>query len=262
MSLLIMCTTLDTNAQSSDLEIASIINKFQQKSRIGLDSKSIFISAGLQFLNIPYVGGTLEGINEELKINLKGQDCVTFVEYTLALACTNDVDSFKSFIANLRYNGKTIDGFGSRMHYLSQWQESLKRMKIYQNFSEVGNDSTTIAYSFMTNNLEYYPHIKDKGIFQKIKSEEKRLNAKKQVFRYFTFSDIDESKLNHGDIVAFLSKKQGLDFDHLGFVVVDAKGNRKLLHASLDFKKIMLSPVNIKLYLRMHKKFKGLVVIN
>lgn len=259
---IILCISIDIQAQSSDIEISAIIKEFQKKSQAGLDTKALIVSAAIQFLNTPYIGGTLEGNNEELRINLKGQDCVTFVEYAMALACTNDVDSFKSFIANLRYNGKEMDGFASRMHYLSQWLESLERMKIYHNFSRIGNKTTTITYSFMSDNIQYYPKLKDEGSLKVIKLEENRLNKEKKVFKYFRFNDLDESKLAHGDIVGFISKKKGLDFDHLGIVYVTKNGDRKLLHASLDFKKVMITKENLSVYLRNHKKFLGMAVIN
>jgi hypothetical protein len=254
--------TLVVSSQSSDKEISYLINEFQKKNRGSLDTKSLIMNAAVQFINTPYVGGTLEGASEELKINLNGQDCVTFVEYSMAFACTNDVDSFKSFLANLRYNGKSIDGFASRMHYLSQWQESLERMKIYHNFGQVGSKKTSINYSFMTSNTKYYPQLKDKRSLKTIQLEEDRLNDKKKIFQFYTSEDLDETKLEHGDIVAFLSKKDGLDFDHLGFVYVDKNGNKKLLHASLDYKIVMITSESIKNYLKNHKKFKGVVLIS
>lgn len=50
--------------------------------------QSYVAEMGRQFLDTPYKGGTLEGENEMLRINLDGMDCTTFIENVMALALT------------------------------------------------------------------------------------------------------------------------------------------------------------------------------
>src|SRR5690606_12471803 len=82
----------------------------------------------------PYVAHTLEVPGpERLVINLRGLDCVSFVENTLALsrlvrAGVSDFEAFQAEIRALRYRDGAIDGYPSRLHYFTEWIADNERM--------------------------------------------------------------------------------------------------------------------------------------
>ena len=82
---------------------------------------------GNQFLGTPYVGKTLELPGEEqLVINLMEVDCTTFVETVLALTITikqgaSDFQKVAATLEQMRYLNGSNTGYGSRLHYFSDW---------------------------------------------------------------------------------------------------------------------------------------------
>ena len=87
------------------------------------------VSHALSFLDVPYVANTLEmDGEEELVINCDEVDCTTFVEYVMALAKTpeqanGDISetAFAENLTKIRYRNGKIDGYTSRLHYVSDW---------------------------------------------------------------------------------------------------------------------------------------------
>ncbi len=70
------------------------------------------------------------------------------------------------------------------------------------------------------------------------------------------------SKIQSGDIVAFATDIDGLDFVHLGFAVSSEKdGKIHLLHASSKAKKVVISKKTLAKYAREYSKVSGIVVL-
>ena len=62
--------------------------------------------------------------------------------------------------------------------------------------------------------------------------------------------------IQNGDVIAFLSTHNDLDFKHVGFVYI--RYNIKyILHASQEKKVVCISDVTIDQYLLKNKKIKG-----
>lgn len=216
---------------------------------------------GLALLGKPYVAATLEYSPEQLVINLNKVDCTTFVEQCVALSMSSTAQEFSINLKKLRYRNGQIDGYASRIHYLSEWINNLKTFKNYTDFGQNGKLKHTIKVGFMSTYPHYYTALNDKEQLYRIKQMEKEINNKKYTYGYYTLANFDEAKLEDGDIVAFLSNKAGLDFDHLGFVYRDQTNQFKLLHASTDSRKVEITKTTLKVYLQTHKKFKGMVLI-
>lgn len=70
-------------------------------------------------------------------------------------------------------------------------------------------------------------------------------------------NDSDTNNLiQNGDVIAFVSSRNDLDFKHVGFVYF--KNNKKyILHASQEKKVVCISDVTIDQYLLKNKKIKG-----
>ena len=90
------------------------------------DANSLVAQYGEWLLGTPYVAHTLEGDTEMLTINIDELDCTTFVETLYALTRTTLTGrySWRDFAHNLediRYRGGNLNGYASRLHYISDW---------------------------------------------------------------------------------------------------------------------------------------------
>lgn len=79
-----------------------------------------------KLLGTPYVAHTLEGDREYLSINVDQLDCTTFVETLAALTKAAKAKSpswyaYASALESIRYHSGHIDGYASRLHYISAW---------------------------------------------------------------------------------------------------------------------------------------------
>lgn len=207
------------------------------------DPNERIITLAKKFEGTPYVAGTLESSDgeEHLTVNLDELDCTTFVDVVTALAYTagQHRTSWRDFTAaleRLRYRGGEMQGYASRLHYFSDWvvdntargniKEVTNRMPSYKDEIKTLN--------FMSRNRDKYPALADSATFEKFKSYEIGYrNHMYPVMKSRTLGSRDtRSALRDGDIVALVTKTQGLDVVHLGFIVKDDKGVPYLLNAS------------------------------
>jgi len=225
------------------------------------DFKYNLVETAKLFIGTPYVAGTLEKTPEHLVIDFTGLDCITFVENAIALTLAKDEGAFRSVLQSLRYRRGIINGYPSRIHYLSEWLVRIGRQGMFTQLNNGGDLCFEPNLHFMSSNPQYYTALKQDSIAAKaIKQHELTFNEMKIGFPYYSKNAFEDRFLKHGDIVAFKSKKAGLDFDHLGLVVVE--GNKKLLiHASLDYKKVLITKETVKDYLMRIKKFDGISII-
>ena len=86
------------------------------------------VTYAINFLDVPYVEHTLDLDGpEELVLNCDEMDCTTFVEYVLAEALcpveNGDISesTFAQNVVNIRYRDGKINGYTSRLHYISDW---------------------------------------------------------------------------------------------------------------------------------------------
>ncbi|MDE6086020.1 MAG: DUF1460 domain-containing protein, partial [Muribaculaceae bacterium] len=122
---------------------------------------------GKQFINTPYVAGTLEGDTEELRVNIDELDCTTFVDNVLAIAYTAGEGrlSWRDFIYNLenmRYRSGTMNGYSSRLHYFSDWVvDNVHRGNFKEFTSHIPGCSWEVkTIDFMSSNRDKYPALK------------------------------------------------------------------------------------------------------
>jgi hypothetical protein len=89
---------------------------------------------------------------------------------------------------------------------------------------------------------------------------EKKINKRK--YYYIPNDKINkiETKLKTGDIIAFATNIEGLDYTHTGLVYVDADGKARLMHASSTKKKVVLD-TTISEYAKPIKKNIGISVL-
>lgn len=250
--------------QETDEEIYN--RKVQNAKGVALDDFTLNIAKS--FLNRPYKAHTLEGNqNEKLITNLREFDCSTFVESCIAMGLTyrkDDIsfDKFKKYLQRLRYykNGK-IKGYESRINYFSDWLYTHEEDGLLQDVtSSMGGVAWKKDINFMSTHWNKYPFPKDNELLEKIKKIEEKING--QTFTYIPKANIKsiENQFLNGDIVGITTNVDGLDIAHEGFAIRLQDKRVYLLHASSDFKRVMVSDKPLSEYIAKNKNQTGIMV--
>ena len=211
---------------------------------------------GTFFLGKPYQSGTLEkGSQEELIVDLREFDCVTFLENTLALAFLERYDAaavplFLDNLKKIRYRNGKVEGYTSRLHYSSDWLYEMQRQGFLEDVTrECGGIHFPIDVFFMTKNACRYPAFeKDSLLIFQMEQIETAIGKRK--YFYIPKKDIGkiQEKIQEGDIVLLTTGIKGLDTSHVGIAV--KKGEKTyLLHASSTAGKVVLSALPLSEYM-------------
>lgn len=223
-----------------------------------------------QFKGIPYAASTLERNDpEQLVVNLTGLDCTTLVETSLALARTHRQGgkTFEAFCHNLetlRYRGGMMDGYLSRLHYFSWWwHDNANR----GNIGEVILPTSLTAPVNVDNH--YMSQHPDKYKFLRLHPEwVDSIKAMEQAAngidgRYLPQDNVKLTRaklkaIEDGDLVAIVTRKDGIDYSHLGLAVWGKDGQLHLLNASSIHKKVVEEPKTLFRYLQEHPSSIGI----
>jgi len=230
------------------------------------------VQAAGTFLGKPYVYHTLEGNQtEQLVVNLHEFDCTTFIETTLALALAQHElparhtpaqleTTFRRYLTKLRYRNGQIDGYASRLHYLSDWLRDNERKGILQDVTrEIGGIQVQKTVNYMTAAMHKYPPLADPAVFKQM--NEVQVAISQQPFYFIPTKQFKsvETKFREGDIVMLTAARPGLDMRHVGYATW-REGKLYLLHASSDHKKVMLTNQPLADYLMANKRLSGVRV--
>ena len=250
--------------QETDEEIYN--RKVQNAKGAALDDFTLNIAKS--FLNRPYKSHTLEGNqNEKLVTNLREFDCSTFVESCIAMGLTyrkDDIsfDKFKKYLQRLRYykNGK-IKGYESRINYFSDWLYTHEEDGLLQDVTaSMGGVEWKKNINFMSTHWNKYPFPKDNELLEKIQKIEEKING--QSFTYIPKTKIKsiENQFLNGDIIGITTNIDGLDITHEGFAIRLQDKRVYLLHASSDFKRVMVTDKPLSEYMAKNKNQTGIMV--
>jgi hypothetical protein len=238
-----------------------------------LDLSERVKKVGEYFLNVPYVEKTLDidSSRELLVVNLRGLDCVTFFENTLAVTrlLTSRDRSFESFQDQLmrsRYYEGRLDGFGSRLHYTSDYfYDNARRGLLREVTREIGGKKAileTKAINFMSTHPNAYKQLAyDPMEVAKIEAAENRINARGGYY-YIKKEDVAsiESGIQDGDLIGITVNVAGLDCSHTGIAVKGKDGRIHLMNASMVFKKVIISEQPLADYLAGNSKQTGIMI--
>lgn len=240
---------------------------------------SLMLYYASQFLDVPYVAHTLESKDgqERLVVNLRQMDCTTLVETVaaLTLATTRGEARWQDFchwLQALRYIGGQMDGYASRCHYFSQWIASAQAQGLV---TEVTGDSAAAYFPFtathslrlhyMSRHRQSYPAIHaNEAEARRVAHHERRYSGVQ--VRYIPASLTGRSReelscIRDGDILAMVTKKDGLDVSHLGLAVWGKDGKLHLLNASSLYHRVVLDSVPLHDYLVKHPSSVGIRVV-
>lgn len=277
-------TPVPTYTKKDSTQVVTLLKKGQSQPK----GTNLMIFYANQLKDIPYVASTLEVNPEEhLAINLTQLDCATLVDNAVALTLTttrsksNNFSDFCYWLQRIRYRNGQLDGYASRNHYFTQWVNSNEKMGIVQEIT--GNKENgyspftaqkTIDLHYMTAHPEQYPLLKKEkaqGVHTRsnsqsalIKQYEQEANGK--VSRYIPHSLLNKGKdilgaVQDGDILALVTKKDGLDVSHLGLAVWGKDGKLHLLNASSIHHKVVLEPMTLYQYMTKHPSQLGIRVV-
>ena len=210
------------------------------------------ILIGQFFIGAPYLSNRLSKSNpEKVYFSFADFDCVTFVENVLALYYSDGTNS--KFIENLikiRYNDSI--SYENRNHYLTSGLEKLVKLNILTPINNPFNSKSVFK------SIDYLSeHVNNKHIDRSKLIKTENSISSRPIYYFDSMNDSDTNNIiQNGDVIAFVSSRNDLDFKHVGFVYI--RNNKKyILHASQEKKVVCISDVTIDQYLLKNKKIKG-----
>ena len=247
----------------------AIAKKFFQSVTKKSAIDSAMIQAGLFFLETPYVGGTLDGTEEEeLVVNLRKLDCTTLVENCLALSRTiqhpsPDGEIFERELRQIRYRKGIINGYVSRLHYTTDWIHDNVDKGILEDMTyALGGRKLKVDVHFMSDNPEKYVHLADNPEnVRQMALIEQAINARNNYY-YIPKKEIaqHQSLIKNGDIICFTTAIPGLDISHLGIAYWN-KRQLTFIHASSAAKKVIINPESLVDYCNAGRSCTGIRVL-
>ena len=226
---------------------------------------------GISMLDTPYVGGVLDRENsEELVLNTDELDCTTFVEYVIAMTLApmkenniKDEAVFSDYVQKLRYRDGKVEGYTSRLHYMTEWAQNAIKVGILEDVTATNSQYTMqVQTTYMTSHPQLYRHLANNAQnVQKMREIEQRLNGTEVHY-------IPQDKLpsdgfdwiHDGDIIMFTTNEPGLDIAHMG-LAFKVNGKLALLHASSKDKKVTVTKYTINKLMEDNPKWTGIRVL-
>ena len=214
------CLQLSHASESDSIKICKLLEESKRYSQAD-DVVSYFAK---KFVGIPYVANTLEVNDEEqLVVNLRQMDCTTYVEtvVSLALCVQNGQFTYQDYInalRNLRYRNGVIDGYGSRLHYFSDWidnNENMGFVKEVQSPNPPFSAIQVLNLDFMSKHPHSYKALRiSPYLVEEIRETEINLNGKKM--NYIPKSSLANTSLlrkviRNGDILAIVTNVESAE---------------------------------------------------
>lgn len=265
-SVIFLCLFVLCSFQQSESDEEIYTRKILNAKGSSLDDFTLNIAKS--FLNRPYKAHTLEGNTpEKLVVNLREFDCLSFVESCIAMGLTyrkNDIsyDKYESYLKRLRYYNKgKIKGYESRIHYFSDWLYTHENDGLMEDITpSLGGIEWKKNVNFMSTHWNKYSFPDNTSLQEKIQKIEEKMNA--QNYSFVPKSKVKgiENQLLNGDIIAITTSVEGLDITHVGFAIRLQDKRVYLLHASSEFKRVMVTDKPLAEYLAKNKTHTGIMV--
>lgn len=224
-----MTALFTDNLQTRDLQFIRqlLLETRQLKSVSGRMKQFSARLLGFPYNRQPLIGSPTQP--EVLVTRMDSFDCLTFLETLLALARIQNADEFPAALRNIRYlNGEV--SYRTRLHYATDWShQQIERGVLTE----------------MTVGEETLP--REKPLFY-VKS----LPPKLARFRYFPRQRIDSVSrwLLDGDIIYFVSGREGLDVSHMGLIIRD---NQRVLMRNATRSHRQVIEQELSEYFRLNK---------
>lgn len=211
-------------------------------------------------------GGDPSGL-EPLTLSLTRFDCVTLVEACLAVARVAggagapSWERFGDEVTQMRYRGGERRGYGSRLHYFSEWIADGERRGLVRDLgAELGGREDARPLRFMTEHRDSYPGLASDEVFREIGRVERSLDGRPR--RVVPTKRIPEvvPRIESGDVLAFATEIAGLDVTHAAFAYRDAAGVLRVLHAPLSGGVVEVTRATLPEYVAAIRRATGILV--
>ncbi len=222
---------------------------------------------------VPYQNWTLE-IDDRIEspsINMIGLDCWTFFETCLGTARMLGYNKSNFQPADLlreveftRYRGGRCNGgYLERIHYLAEW--------FYENDARGTCDYVTRDFgnaqrisgrkiSEMTTLWKSYRYLRNTpSLLSGMKSQENYVQQMPVYYIPKSRVASIESKIHSGDVIGIVTKYNGGFCSHVGLANRTSDGVTRFMHASRDFRKVVVDS-SISGYLGRYSKHAGIIV--
>lgn len=250
-----------------DREICeALLRSLYQSGKQACSIPEMIVKAGFRFLDAPYQEGTLERDGtEELVVNLRTFDCVTLVESAivlanLGLAGKTSFQDFAAALERIRYRGGCRNGYPSRLHYFTDWLLDNGRRGILREITrELGGTPFRKDFHALTDRRGEIPALQDASAFRRMRIVEAACSHR--TLHHIPKARVREmeNRIESGDIIAITTDAAGIDVLHVGIAVRVRRGLR-LLHASSQAGKVILSDATLRRYLFSHPGRTGILV--
>lgn len=252
----------------NNLLFDELVHKAKKNKWNELPMSELMKNIALEFIDIPYVGGTLDENSKEVcTVLLDKLDCVTYFETVLGLAiCFKKSQySFSELVSQIqktRYRNGVIENYTSRLHYTADWiYENVKNYVISDITKDIGGQKIFFDTYFMSKNPLHYKSLNSNPEFVEIiKKQENEIN--KREYYYIPKEKLGKKikGIETCDIIALTTSLKGLDYSHIGFAYKNKDGEIQFLHASSAKKKVVLDTF-LSDYLNGKKNDTGITVL-
>jgi hypothetical protein len=224
----------------------------------------------------PYEGFTLEEYiraggspvrSEPLTLSLTRFDCVSFVEACLAIARVvrgpepPSWEAFANQMERMRYRGGVRGGYGSRLHYFSEWLADNERRGLVRRLGqELGGRRDDRPLRFMSSNADAYPAMAYPETRAEIAAMERSLDGQPRWVVPNAGIPRVSDRIETGDVLAFATSIPGLDVSHAAFAYRDGGGVLRVLHAPLGGGVVEITDATLPQYVARIRQATGILV--
>jgi hypothetical protein len=228
----------------------------------------LITETALFFLGTPYVASTLEKEPEQLVVNLREMDCTTLVETCLALAHTlksgkPSLEAYGRHLQRLRYRDGVIRDYTDRLHYFSDWIHENERKGLVRDMTRhIGGKPHRLTVSYLSAHPGSYPPLAaSPQRIEVIRHQEEEISARTG-YALIPGDSVEACAdgMENGDIVCFVTRIDGLDLSHLGFIY--RKGEiLSFIHASSSAQKVIVEPRSLARYVKDIRTTAGVMIV-
>ncbi len=226
---------------------------------------------GRALVGTPYVNYTLE-LHDRLEtpcVNMDGMDCWTFFEIALGTARAFRIsprptpDDLLRMIEIDRYRGGRCNGtFTSRLHHLEDWSQDNEKRGLLKDLTPTlpGARKLNREMNYMGKNWKSFRQLKANP---KLVPTMVRVEAElsRRGIYYIPKEKVGavEKYLRNGDVISIVTTWPGTYTSHVGLAVRDGRGGIRFLHASRNYRKVVLDE-RLSTYLKNNSKHLGIMV--
>lgn len=226
---------------------------------------------GRALVGTPYVNYTLE-LDDRLEtpcVNMDGMDCWTFFEIALGTARAFRIsprptpDDLLRMIEIDRYRGGRCNGtFTSRLHHLEDWSQDNEKRGLLKDVTPTlpGARKLNREMNYMGKNWKSFRQLKANP---KLVPTMVRVEAElsRRGIYYIPKEKVGavEKYLRNGDVISIVTTWPGTYTSHVGLAVRDGRGGIRFLHASRNYRKVVLDE-RLSTYLKNNSKHLGIMV--